>query len=57
MAPEFPVVRNQHSKAVIKNFANQSFVAGQAPDGWPKANTLNCPSDTDFDGLPNLHCT
>jgi hypothetical protein len=48
---------DQHSKSVIKNFTNQTFVAGQAPDGGPKANTLHCPSDTDFDGLPNLHCT
>ncbi len=48
---------DQYSKAVIKNFANQSLVASQSPYGWPKANALHCPSDTDFDGLPNLHCT
>src|SRR5262249_51523435 len=48
---------DQHSKAVIKNLADQSLVTGQTPYGRPKANALNGPSYTDFDGLPNLHRT
>jgi hypothetical protein len=48
---------DQDSEAVIKDFANKSLVTGQAPYGWPKANALNCSSDSDLDGLPNLHGT